>query len=213
MRGFSWVCLVLAVTGLGSLVSPGRVEAGMLRLNMSGTTSNFAEFAGSGIPEGTSWSLVAEFDPATVTLEGGGPFFTAPTTSLTVMVGTTTYTPSVTNTIVGLLGPFSGLYSAGISDGEKESGILPQFISTSNPNWVASAPTSTEFSQLDGSFTLLWRLPTSGGDLMLDSNLDGISVSITGGSPPAVPEPSLVSLAIGGAAFGLVALRRRARRG
>ena len=212
MRGFSWVCLVLAVTGLGSLVSPGRVEAGMLRLNMSGTTSNFAEFAGSGIPEDTSWSLVADFDPATLT-STNGIFYLAPTTSLTVMVGTTTYTPSVTNTIVGLLGPFSGLYSAGISDGEKESGILPQFISTSNPNWVASAPTSTEFSQLNGSFTLLWRLPTSGGDLMLDSNLDGISVSITGGSPPAVPEPSLVSLAVGGAAFGLVALRRRPRRG
>jgi len=159
MRGFSWVCVVLAVTGLGSLVSPGRVEAGMLRLNMSGTTSNFAEFAGNPIPLGTSWSLVAEFDPATVTLEGGGPFFTAPTTSLTVMVGTTTYTPSVTDTIVALLGPFSSLYAAGVVDGLQVTGIVPAFSSTSDPNWVASAPTSTEFLQLSNAFSLSWLLP------------------------------------------------------
>jgi hypothetical protein len=212
MRGFSWVCVVLAVTGLGSLVSPGRVEAGMLRLNMSGTTSNAAEFAGSGIPVGTSWSLVADFDPATLTTEDGA-FYFAPTTSLTVMVGTTTYTPSVTDTIVALLGPFNGLYSAGISDGAKQSAIVPLFSSTSNPNWTASAPTSTEFLQPSSAISLLWRLPTSDGELILDSKFDGISASITNASSPAVPEPSLVSLAIGGAAFGLVALRRRARRG
>ena len=213
MRGFSWVCVVLAVTGLGSLVSPGRVEAGVLRLNMSGTTNIIAEFAGNPIPLGTSWSLVAEFDPATVTLEGGGPFFTAPTTSLTVMVGTTTYTPSVTDTIVALLGPYSSLYAAGVSDSLQVTGIVPAFSSTSNPNWAASASSSTEFLQLSNAFSLSWRLPTSGGELILDSKYVGLSASITNASSPAVPEPSLVSLAIGGAAFGLVALRRRARRG
>ena len=212
MRGFSWVCVVLAVTGLGSLVSPGRVEAGMLRLNMSGTTSNFAEFAGSGIPEDTSWSLVADFDPATLT-STNGIFYLAPTTSLTVMVGTTTYTPSVTDTIVALLGPYSSLYAAGVSDSLQVTGIVPAFSSTSNPNWAASAPSSTEFLQLSNAFSLSWRLTTSGGELILDSKYVGLSASITNASSPAVPEPSLVSLAIGGAAFGLVALRRRARRG
>jgi hypothetical protein len=202
---------MLVASGLGSLATAGRTEAGLLQLQMSGVTSDPSDFAGTGISAGTPWSLVAEFDPATL-IPSFGDFLKAPTTSLTVIVGGTTYTPNE-GTSVLLAGPADDAFGAGIVDSEFASGLIPIFGSSSNPNWTASDPTSTVFSSPVDAVSNNWQVPTSGGDLYLTTDFAGTSASITGVSPPAVPEPSLVSLAIGGAAFGLVALRRRARRG
>jgi len=106
MQGFRSVCVMLVVTGLGSLVAPGRTEAGLLRLNMSGETFPGSEIAGSPITNGTPWSLAAEFDTASLT-EGSQGLYSAPTNSLTVVIGATTYTataPGSMNVLLGIIG-------------------------------------------------------------------------------------------------------------
>ena len=91
MRGFSWVCVVLAVTGLGSLVSPGRVEAGILRLNMSGLTASGTSSPNGFVPDGSTWSLEADFDTASVGILPNTTSYGAPAFNVKVVVGGITY--------------------------------------------------------------------------------------------------------------------------
>jgi len=208
MRGFSWVCLVLAVTGLGSLVSPGRVEAGILRLNMSGLTGLNTTTSNGPVAYGTPWSLEADFDTASVGILPASTSYGAPAFNVKVVVGGITYAATNALNVVLSLGgsPMPGIQG---------SGGLSAFYNTVTPsNWDPSAPTPVVF----GSFSSYFGNGVSidvGNGLFLDlkAQFASNSASITSASSPAVPEPSLVSLAIGGAAFGLVALRRRARRG
>ena len=210
MRGFSWVCVVLAVTGLGSLVSPGRVEAGILRLNMSGLTD-----FGTSLPTnelvayGTPWSLAADFDTASVGILPNTTSYGAPAFNVKVVVGGITY--AATNAFNVVLS-LSGTPMPGIKGGE--GGLVAIYDTVTPSNWDPSAPTPVvfgSFSNYIGNGVIIDV--GNGGSLDLKAQSAPNSASITSASPPAVPEPSLVSLAIGGAAFGLVALRRRARRG
>ena len=205
MRGFSWVCVVLAVTGLGSLVSPGRVEAGILRLNMSGLTVDTFSSNGS-VPDGTPWSLAADFDTASVGILPASTSYGAPAFNVKVVVGGITYAATNALNVVLSLGgsPMPGIQG---------SGGLSAFYNTVTPsNWDPSAPTPVVFGGFYSMLDNLLTIQSSAGTLILETGNEP-SASITSASSPAVPEPSLVSLAIGGAAFGLVALRRRARRG
>ena len=206
MRGFSWVCVVLAVTGLGSLVSPGRVEAGVLRLNMSGLTGLNTTTSNGPVAYGTPWSLAADFDTASV---GNLNSFVvgAPAINVRVVVAGTTYTPT-TNHFKVILSTY-GSYSPGISG---LSGLSAIYSNVTPSNWDPSAPTPVVFGGFSSMLDNLLTIQSSAGTLILETGNEP-SASITSASSPAVPEPSLVSLAIGGAAFGLVALRRRARRG
>ncbi len=208
MRGFSWVCVVLAVTGLGSLVSPGRVEAGILRLNMSGLTVDTFSSNGS-VPDGTPWSLAADFDTASVGILPASTSYGAPAFNVKVVVGGITYAATNALNVVLSLGgsPMPGIQG---------SGGLSAFYNTVTPsNWDPSAPTPVVFGSFSGFYENDGVSIDSGNGsfLNLKTQFASNSASITSASSPAVPEPSLVSLAIGGAAFGLVALRRRARRG
>ena len=207
MQGFRSVCVMLVVTGLGSLVAPGRTEAGLLRLNMSGETFPGSEIAGSPFASGTPWSLAAEFDTASLT-EGSQGLYSAPANSLTVVIGATTYTATAPGSMNVLLGSAGNIYVPGVED-SSSNGILPLYSTSSDVNWNAAAPTPTVFGGFFNISSLYFIMATDQGSLILAATPSlTLQASIT-----AVPEPSLVSLAIGGAAFGLVALRRRARRG
>jgi hypothetical protein len=210
MRGFSWVCVVLAVTGLGSLVSPGRVEAGVLRLNMAGLTGFMTTTPNGFVGYGTPWSLAADFDTASVGILPGLTSYGAPAFNVKVVVGGTTYT---TTDNVRVILSLSGNPMPGILGPSAPSGISAFYNTVTPSNWDPSAPTPVVFGLFSGFFENGLGLNSSNGSLFLDSQFSSNSASITSASSPAVPEPSLVSLAIGGAAFGLVALRRRARRG
>ncbi|MFM8287682.1 MAG: hypothetical protein ACKOGA_13240 [Planctomycetaceae bacterium] len=199
--------MVLA-TSLGSLVSAGRVEAGMLALRMSGETFQGASFAGTLFADDTPWSLVAEFDSADLTTSGGA-FYDAPLSSLTVVVGTTTYTAVAPNTLLVYLASVPGNYYLGIADSSSNA-LVPQFLVSSDPNWSASNPTPTVFSNFAGIQSLYFTMATSNGLLILATDEQpAVQASITAA---AVPEPSLVSLAAFGAVCGLVVARRRALR-
>ena len=206
MRGFSWVCVVLAVTGLGSLVSPGRVEAGVLRLNMSGLTDRGTFLSNGLVDHGTPWSLAADFDTASVGILPNTTSYGAPAFNVKVVVGGITY--AATNALDVVLS-----LSGSLMPGIQGSGGLSAFYNTVTPsNWDPSAPTPVVFGLFVHFYDNGASIVSSNGSLLLESQ-NVPSASITSASSPAVPEPSLVSLAIGGAAFGLVALRRRARRG
>ena len=208
MRGFSWVCVVLAVTGLGSLVFPGRVEAGILRLNMSGLTDFGTSSSNGPVAYGTPWSLEADFDTASVGILPASTSYGAPAFNVKVVVGGITY--AATNALDVVLS-----LSGSLMPGIQGSGGLSAFYNTVTPsNWDPSAPTPVVFGSLSGFFDNELSIDSgNGSSLLLTAQFASNSASITSASSPAVPEPSLVSLAIGGAAFGLVALRRRARRG
>ena len=207
MRGFSWVCVVLAVTGLGSLVSPGRVEAGILRLNMSGLTASGTSSPNGFVPDGSTWSLEADFDTASVGILPNTNSYGAPAFNVKVVVGGITF--AATNALNVVLS-----LSGSLMPGIQGSGGLSAVYNTVTPsNWDPSAPTPVVFGSFSSYYANLVEISFSNGFLNLDSQSESNSASITSASSPAVPEPSLVSLAIGGAAFGLVALRRRARRG
>ncbi|MFM8584557.1 MAG: hypothetical protein ACKOFW_24115 [Planctomycetaceae bacterium] len=206
MRGFRWLCLMVFVATLGSVASAGRVEAGMLALRMSGETFQGASFAGTLFADDTPWSLVAEFDSADLTTSGG---VYGPLSSLTVVVGTTTYTAVAPDTLLVYLSSVPGIYYLGIADSSSNA-IVPQFLVSSDPNWSASNPTPTVFSNFAGIQSLYFTMATSNGLLILATDEQpAVQASITAA---AVPEPSLVSLAAFGAVCGLVVARRRALR-
>ncbi len=200
----------MAVTGLGSLVSPGRVEAGVLRLNMSGTAAIASVGNTTFFPPNTPWSLEADFNTASLA-PATAPFFTAPATNLKLVLEGTTYTPNSSDWNVYLGSSASLRFAAGVYQ-TGGSQLMPVWVNSSNSSWDASSPTPTVFSYFYLFQNDNLTMSTNAGQILLFST-QNVSTSITGASPPAVPEPSLVSLAIGGAAFGLVALRRRARRG
>ena len=103
----------MAVTGLGSLVSPGRVEAGVLRLNMSGLTDS-GTFSENDFAYGTPWSLAADFDTASVGILPETTSYGAPAFNVKVVVGGITYAATNAYNVVLSL---SGSLTPGIQGG------------------------------------------------------------------------------------------------
>ncbi|MFM8222740.1 MAG: hypothetical protein ACKOJF_27855, partial [Planctomycetaceae bacterium] len=141
----------------------------MLALRMSGETFQGASFAGTLFADDTPWSLVAEFDSADLTTSGG-TVYDAPLSSLTVVVGTTTYTAVAPNTLLVYLSSVPGIYYLGIADSSSNA-LVPQFLVSSDPNWSASNPTPTVFSNFAGIQSLYFTMATSNGLLILATDV------------------------------------------
>jgi len=212
MRRFFGLML-LAASVCGTMES-ARLEAGMLVVKLGGITGDGASSStpattlnGSPLAAGLAWTLTASFDTANLSY----PFqdnALGPASSATLQIGPTTYSLAP---LVGLKVSFrnygAGPYGVGIES--QADGINSVWVNVSTAGYPTNPMVSTTFSQIAFFSKTSMTFTTSQGTLILraQSPLSPSAEIIAGTN--AVPEPSVIGLAVCGSVCGLVVARRR----
>jgi hypothetical protein len=203
-----------AITFVMSLAATP-AQAGLLALDLQGVTWIGSSLNGTPIDFGTSFTIQADFDPATGTSYGQGAAAYAPT-SINVTVGSTSYTVTNLSDLSVFLIDATNPYYLGYDYPALDNVSNPMFgeiagvYTTATPAFSAADPTPTVFSGYSPSqqFGNALELSTAAGPLILSFDISvGVDASIN-----SVPEPSsLVLCGIGGSIGLVVAWRRRKR--
>jgi PEP-CTERM motif len=205
--------LRLAAITLVLFLAATPAHAGLLALDFQGEAWAFSSLDGTPIDFGTSYTIQADFDPATETFFSQGVASYA-VASIAVTVGGTSYSVTdLSDFTIFLIDAtnqyYPGLYNPSLSNNSDSTGFSPVYT-TATPISSATDPTPTVFSGYDaaGPVGNIVDFSTDAGPLSLTFDIyGGVDASIN-----SVPEPSsLVLCGIGGSIGLVVAWRRRKR--
>jgi hypothetical protein len=204
--------LSLAAMTLVLSLAATSVHAGLLALDFQGIADPGSYLNGTPIG-GTSYSIQADFDPATETFFAQGVASYA-VTSIAVNVGGTSYSVTdLSDFTIYLIDAtnqyYPGLYNPSLSNSSDSTGFSPVYT-TATPISSATDPTPTVFSGYDpaGPVGNVGDFSTNAGPLTLVFNdYGGVSTSIE-----SVPEPSSLALCGISGSIGLVVAWSRRKR-
>jgi hypothetical protein len=208
--------LGLATITLVLLLAATPAHAGLLALDFQGETYFPSSLGSTPIPFGTSYTVQADFDPTTGTIDQQG-IVGYEVQSLAVTVGGTYYTVTdPSDFLLTIVDPTNqvipGYYSTILDNisGTTLNDELGTTYTAATPAFSAADPIPTVFSGYteSQSFGNAQTFSTAAGPLILSFNLDlGLSASIN-----SVPEPSSLALCGIGVSIGLVDAWRRRKR-
>ena len=188
-------------------------HAGLLALDFQGIANPGSYLNGTPIG-GTSYTIQADFDPATETFFAQGVASYA-VASIAVTVGGTSYSVTdLSDFTIFLIDAtnqyYPGLYNPSLSNNSDGDGFSPAYT-TATPIFSATDPTPTVFSGYDAARPVgnVVNFSTDAGPISLTFDIyGGLGTSIN-----SVPEPSSLALCGIGGSIGLVvvAWRRRKR--
>jgi hypothetical protein len=203
--------LLLAASMCGTM-DPARVEAGMLVAKMGGVTGDgsgsltpASDLGGVLFASGLAWTLEIEFDPATLVVSQDSS--SALPSSMTLEMDGTLYTITPGDVRIEFAQFHLGYV---VFLGGTNGTMAMIFATASAPGWSAESPTPTGFSGFVDFGARAIGLSTNQGLLVLrHGHLLSPTAEIVLGDAPAVPEPSVIGLAVCGSVCGLVVARRR----